>query len=111
MNTLITLVTALAVDGLFGEPPARFHPVVWMGRLVSALERRAPARESLRLWYGAGLVTVTLTCVGLPAWVVERGLRRLGVAGAVLLGVCLKPVRGARALSGGGAGGDGTGGG
>ena len=98
MNTLITLVTALAVDGLFGEPPARFHPVVWMGRLVSALERRAPARESLRLWYGTVLVAVTLTCVGVPAWAVDRWLRRLGAVGAVLLGVCLKPAFAVREL-------------
>lgn len=33
---------AVAIDLAAGEYPARLHPVVWMGRAISALERRAP---------------------------------------------------------------------
>ncbi|MFZ3219791.1 MAG: cobalamin biosynthesis protein, partial [Rhodoferax sp.] len=33
------LLVALAVDRWWGEPPMRWHPVVWMG---NALERCAP---------------------------------------------------------------------
>jgi adenosylcobinamide-phosphate synthase len=35
-----------------GEPPAPFHPVVWMGRLLDWLEARAPRHEVTRLLYG-----------------------------------------------------------
>ena len=98
MNALVTLATALAVDLLWGEPPARFHPVVWMGKLVSALERRAPEGERERLLYGGWLVTVMLAGATLPAWLLERLLRRLGLAGAVLLGLCLKPAFAVREL-------------
>ena len=98
MNVLVTLFTAVTADLLWGEPPARFHPVVWMGKLVSTLERRAPEGDRARLAYGAGLVGVVLTCVGVPAWMVERALGRLGLVGAVLLGMCLKPAFAVREL-------------
>lgn len=38
MLAVIILVVAVA-DRLVGEPPARFHPVVWFGRLVALLDR------------------------------------------------------------------------
>ena len=36
------LLLALAVDGAFGEYPNAIHPVVAMGTLAGALERRIP---------------------------------------------------------------------
>jgi len=39
----LALVLALAWDALLGEPPAALHPVVWMGRMTSALVARAPS--------------------------------------------------------------------
>lgn len=45
------LLGALAIDLALGEPPPRFHPVVWMGRMQGALRRRAPrARLPAFLW-------------------------------------------------------------
>jgi adenosylcobinamide-phosphate synthase len=40
--SLAILATALLADVLAGEPPNALHPVVWMGKLTSALERLAP---------------------------------------------------------------------
>ncbi|HOT07532.1 MAG TPA: adenosylcobinamide-phosphate synthase CbiB [Methanotrichaceae archaeon] len=39
---LQVLLLALAWDLILGEPPARFHPVVIMGRAVASLRRRVP---------------------------------------------------------------------
>ncbi|MGH2355741.1 MAG: adenosylcobinamide-phosphate synthase CbiB, partial [Chloroflexota bacterium] len=89
---------AVAADLLWGEPPARVHPVVWMGRLIAALERRAPDGSSARLLYGAGMVAACLVAFTVPAWLLEQTLRRCGPAGAVLLGVCLKPAFAVREL-------------
>jgi adenosylcobinamide-phosphate synthase len=50
---LNVLLAALAVDALIGEPPAWLHPVVLMGRALSALERCAPRTERARLAFGA----------------------------------------------------------
>ncbi len=41
MNRL-SLILALLVDILFGDPPNRFHPVAWMGSLIIALKQHAP---------------------------------------------------------------------
>lgn len=40
---LIGIVVALAIDHYWGEPPARWHPVVWMGKALGwASKRFAP---------------------------------------------------------------------
>lgn len=39
------LAVALALDVVLGEPPNALHPVVWMGKLTSVLERLAPHRD------------------------------------------------------------------
>jgi adenosylcobinamide-phosphate synthase len=36
------LCAAIAIDVLFGELPARWHPVVWIGRLIRGIERLLP---------------------------------------------------------------------
>lgn len=36
---------ALALDTLLGEPPESLHPTVWMGRTISAFEKRALSRK------------------------------------------------------------------
>jgi adenosylcobinamide-phosphate synthase len=36
---ILILFVALALDLFLGEPPAAVHPVVWMGRIVTILER------------------------------------------------------------------------
>lgn len=54
---LAVLVVALALDVAFGEPPNAVHPVVWMGRLIGALERRRPrGRPAAEFAYGVGIV-------------------------------------------------------
>ena len=35
------VAAALLLDAAFGEPPEHLHPTVWMGRAISALEKRA----------------------------------------------------------------------
>jgi adenosylcobinamide-phosphate synthase len=43
-EALVIFLLAAAMDILLGEPPARIHPVVWIGKLVSSLRDRALAR-------------------------------------------------------------------
>jgi adenosylcobinamide-phosphate synthase len=66
---LKALLGALALDLLIGEPPTELHPVVVMGRALSALERHAPHSELARLVYGAA------AGLGLPLfWVLLGGV-------------------------------------
>lgn len=93
----LAVLVALAVDRVFGEPPARWHPVVGMGRYLSFMGRRVgPTVGSLRLrpfvlgaaawWLGAALV------VGLSlgaSWLIGGWVWWVQ---ALALGVLLKPL-------------------
>jgi adenosylcobinamide-phosphate synthase len=58
VNTaLIILLGAITLDLAIGEPPAKIHPVVWMGKLVSFLEQHAPTNH--RKLYGALIILLT----------------------------------------------------
>jgi len=39
VDSLLILLVALAIDLALGEPPRPIHPVVWMGKVASFLER------------------------------------------------------------------------
>lgn len=55
------LATAIALDLVFGEPPARLHPVVWIGRAITLLEQRAPASGPRRQFtYGVAATTAVV---------------------------------------------------
>ena len=68
---------ALAVDALWGEPPARAHPVVWMGRALGwCSERLAPlsprGRDIKGFWLGALAWCALAAMVSVAFWGVER---------------------------------------
>ena len=61
METVFILLTALAIDLAFGEPSNAWHPVAWLGKLISLETKAAPQRRRLtQLAYGIGMVLVTL---------------------------------------------------
>jgi adenosylcobinamide-phosphate synthase len=56
---LVVFLLAVAYDLLLGEPPARIHPVVWIGRLIAYL--RARARPSRALGLGLAIIVIVTT--------------------------------------------------
>jgi len=75
---LSTVLLAGVFDVALGEPPTPVHPVVWMGKLIGALERRRPhGRPVAELAYGVGIVAVTAGTAAGAGFVLDRGLRRL----------------------------------
>ena len=92
-------VLALLVDRWLGEPPAPWHPVVWMGRALQRVgDRLAPpapvAQDFKRFWlaalYWCALAAIVLI-VALAAQQLVWGLLPPAVAG-LALGVLLKPL-------------------
>lgn len=72
------LLAALLLDLLFGDPPNRWHPVAWMGRLIGALRRRAPQDAPLvQLAFGGFITVGGSLLVGLLAVLVVRASRKL----------------------------------
>ncbi|MCI0478398.1 MAG: cobalamin biosynthesis protein [Anaerolineales bacterium] len=72
-HNISVLILAVALDLLLGDPPNAFHPVAWFGKIVQALERRAPrANPRAELLYGAGMTASGIALAALPALILER---------------------------------------
>jgi adenosylcobinamide-phosphate synthase len=88
------------MDEWLGEPPARWHPVVWMGRYLGWAGRRiapvaeaAGARDLARFAAGAIAWCGGAAMALLAAWAVVAAAACLpGWAQALLLGLALKPL-------------------
>ena len=59
---LIVLALAVAMDLAFGEPPARVHPVVLMGRMIGGLKRRARPAKGMGLLIALFVILVAAAC-------------------------------------------------
>ena len=87
------VAAALLVDALFGEPPEDLHPTVWMGRAISAFEKRALKSKSPRVRRLAGVAlasavpTLVYLSVRISLVVTPRPLR--GALGATLISTSL----------------------
>jgi len=91
MEILLVLPLALAIDVLFGEPPRAIHPVVWMGKAISLLERFAPVQGTWsQLLYGGVMVLLTISIFALPVYVLLLYVNQISsiayvIGGALLL--------------------------
>ena len=93
----LAVLVALGVDRVFGEPPARFHPVVGMGRYlsfmsphvapVSATERLRPFLLGALCWSLGAAVVIVLA--GMLVWLLSGWAWWLQ---ALATGVLLKPM-------------------
>ena len=59
-ESLAVLVLAIAFDILLGEPPARLHPVVWIGKLIAFLRARAGPRHAPGFALALTVIAVTV---------------------------------------------------
>ena len=91
MEGLFILLLALVIDVLLGEPPRVMHPVVWMGKVISFLERFAPTQGTrAQLVYGAGMVLLTIFIFTSPVYFLLLYVNEISLiayigAGALLL--------------------------
>jgi len=93
------LLTALAIDRWLGEPPARLHPVVWMGNYLnwaSGQLRPNPSpgiRDLKSFWLSAAYWLAGAVMVLIVAWAVQWAVFQLPwYLSVVLLGLALKPM-------------------
>lgn len=100
IEKLSILLLAVFIDRALGEPPTRAHPVVWIGKLVAALEGRAPTSSKRgALAYGGLVTSVTVATACGVSVVADHWVGRLPVLPRMLVRACLfKPTFAARAL-------------
>ncbi|MDC8771690.1 adenosylcobinamide-phosphate synthase CbiB [Roseateles albus] len=105
----LAMLVALCVDRAWGEPPARWHPVVAFGRFLGLFSRRLlTLAPSAALTAGAVIWWVGALNIGVLAALLETSLIYafkpwegwVGLLGcALLLGLLLKPMLAWRMLS------------
>ena len=94
MDILLILFLALAIDLALGEPPPIIHPVVWMGKVISFLERVNIGRSPfVQFLYGFVITVAIMGLFTAPVYFMLFYLKSLSfsfdwayvIAGAVLL--------------------------
>src|SRR5262245_38976431 len=94
-STAAVVGPAGALDLPVGDPPNRWHPVAWVGRLLGEGRRRTRKTSSraLLIW-GALVVVGCASLAGSIGWIVERIVERLGEgvgpAGVILEAIAFK---------------------
>ena len=92
--TLYPLLLAICIELAIGEPPNRIHPVVWMGRLITALRCWAPRQGHIRaLLYGGAVMLFSGVVVAGLGVLLQQFLHRLpwlmsGLLEAIILKTC-----------------------
>ena len=104
LTLVAALLLALAVDIWLGEPPVRWHPVVWMGNYLGWAGRRiAPETAAAGSDYksfslGALMWSAGVATIYVAAWFVQKTILQLpdvlgawpgGLLAVLLLGLLL----------------------
>ncbi|MBK6999996.1 MAG: cobalamin biosynthesis protein CobD [Rhodoferax sp.] len=100
-SAALAMLVALAVDRWLGEPPLRWHPVVWLGKYLGRtgdwVQRYAHQETSIRdlqaFWLAALVWLAGVAIVLGVSWGLQTALLALPWwAAGVLLGLLLKPL-------------------
>ena len=84
------LLLALALDFFVGEPPRAIHPVVWIGKLVSFLEKIVPPQGKIfQFIYGGIMTLLTILAFALPIYFLLSFLNNLSPIVYILLAALL----------------------
>ncbi|MGD9116886.1 MAG: cobalamin biosynthesis protein [Dehalococcoidia bacterium] len=90
MENILVLPLALAIDLAIGSYPYPLHPVVWMGRVISAGLKIAPKRgNKARFVYGVFMVCFTVALFGVPVYFLLSYIRGLSPLAYLFLAALL----------------------
>ena len=90
MDITLILLLALAFDLTLGEPHRVMHPVVWMGKVISSLERGVGSQSpAARFLYGLGMVIFTTGLFAASAYFILVYLESLNLVLYVVVGALI----------------------
>ena len=88
-QNLLVLTLAVGLDGFLPDLPSRIHPVAWMGRAISSLQRLSPTKPTLAVLFGAVLALGVVGVSAVAAHLVLEGLHNVGEPAYVLGGALI----------------------
>jgi adenosylcobinamide-phosphate synthase len=75
------------MDIAFGEPPDAFHPVAWMGKVISFLEKRGLSRPtSSHFAYGVMITIAIVALFSVPTYLLLSYLKGMSLVAYVIVG-------------------------
>jgi adenosylcobinamide-phosphate synthase len=87
---IIIIVLAVAIDLALGDPPNAFHPVAWMGKVISFLEKAGlELGPAAQFAYGACITIFVVGLFALPIYFVFLYLGHFSLIAAVILGALI----------------------
>ena len=90
MEIILILFLALALDLALGDPPNVIHPVAWMGRAVSFLEKGGRMQSShLQFLYGLGTVILTVGLFTFPVYYLLLYLKGFNLVAYIIIAAVL----------------------
>ena len=90
METSLILLLAIIIDLALGEPPRLIHPVVWMGKMASLLEKgNIIQSRAVQFLYGTGMVLIIMGVFITPAYFLLLYLKSASTAAYVIVGAVL----------------------
>lgn len=90
MELLLILFLALIFDLALGDPPNIIHPVAWMGKVASFLEKGSVNQSrAFQFVYGAGITLFTISLFTIPTYFILFYMEGLSSTAYVLVGAIL----------------------
>ena len=90
MDTLIVLVLALAIDLIVGDPPTLIHPVGWMGKMISLMEKLSPKKSiNAQFLYGTGMVLIGIAVFAVSTYFLLEYLDELHRIAYIVVGALM----------------------
>jgi adenosylcobinamide-phosphate synthase len=90
MELILILALATALDLALGDPPNAIHPVAWMGKVISLLEKGSKANSpTARFLYGLVMVVFTTALFVIPTYYILIYLKELNMAAYIIVAAVL----------------------
>lgn len=90
MHIIFILILALMADIILGETPNAWHPVAWLGKVISLEIRLAPKQGKIkRLVYGIITTLLTLAAITAPVYFLLQYLKELNLLFYIVISAIL----------------------
>ena len=90
MDIILILALALIIDLVFGDPPDAYHPVAWMGKTISFLERVSVGRRSWsQFTFGLVMTLLLVALFAVPVYLLLAYLEGINFAAYIIIGAVL----------------------